>query len=148
MVALLWLIRTGYLLYRARRRPASIRGHLPRLLLIPALAVTCVAVTSSDALWQLRLQRSRPALDRAATQIMAHHPDAPHPGDRIGLYTISAIDTAPGVVHFHIDGFGGWFSYCGLAYSPAGRPTDTDAGEGSFYHEHLGGYWYRHCYEW
>jgi hypothetical protein len=148
VVVLLWVIRSCYLLFVVMRRRAPIRGYLLYLLLIPALAAASWAAASSDALWQLRLQRSRPALDQAAALILQDHPDAPRDGDRIGLCTVSVIDREPGVVHLYIDGFGGWFSTCGLAYSPAGRPMSAEAGEGSHYLEHLGGAWYRRCYEW
>ncbi len=144
-----WLGRTARLLYRATKHQQSIRPHMLGVLLIPALALLTFALVAAGAPKQARFQLSRPALDRAAEQVIHNNPQAPKAGDRVGLYRVmSPVETIPGGMQMALEGMAGLDGPCGFAFSPSGRPT-TNSAEGSLlgysYHDHLGGPWYVMC---
>jgi hypothetical protein len=151
-----WLGRTARLLYRAIRHQQPIRPHMVGVLLIPALALLTFDLVAAGAPKQARFQLSRPALDRAAEQVIRHDPQAPKDGDRVGLYRVRSVQTMPGGMRMGLEGSSqGWGALCGLAYSPSGRPAGLPVPDGQYnwgygysYHDHLGGPWYEMCFHW
>jgi hypothetical protein len=144
-----WLGRTARLLYRATKHQQSIRPHTVGVLLIPALALLTFALVAAGAPKQARFQLSRPALDRAAEQVIRNDPQAPRAGDWVGLYGVrGGVETIPGGMQMQLVGMDGLDGPCGFAYSPSGRPAISSVA-GSYlsysYHDHLGGPWYVMC---
>ena len=119
-IALVWSLRMGIgISQRGLRMPAT---HWVRWLSIPVAMGTVFALTRTDALFDLRFELSRPALDAMAADVLGGGPEG---RGWVGLYEVGRVEVAPKGLRFVIDRS---FGRIGLAWSPDSDPQAADSG--------------------
>ena len=132
LLALLWLGRFAYLLGRRRLGKAQIGAWLA----LPVIVVAAAIAVSLDAPARARFELSRPAMDRAARDVLAGRRD-PSKIHRIGLWEVDRAERVGPSFRFLVKE-SGLFDSIGFAYSTRGEPPYV--GEDSYWH--VEGPWY------
>lgn len=132
LLALFWIGRFGYVL--VRRRPST--AQIAAWLALPAIVLAAAIAVSLDVPMRARFELSRPAMDRAARDVLAGRRD-PQAIDRIGLWEVERAERGRGTFRFLVKE-SGLFDPVGFAYSPHGRPPNF--GEDAY--RHVSGPWY------